>query len=100
MLIRKVALSVFLSVYRLADDPFEAAAKRFFGKCLTARCFQECKLTYVEHDEKMKEMVALLRETNALREPIRQLKGTVDDIFKSIKGPSPTTLYLRTIYLP
>lgn len=29
----------------------------------------------------------LLRETNALREPMRQIKGTVDDIFKLIQGP-------------
>lgn len=47
----------------------------------------------------MEEMVALLRETNALREPIRQIKGTVDDIFKSIEGPSLTSLYSRIIFL-
>lgn len=31
-------------------------------------------------------MLALLRETNALREPILQIKNTIKDIFEFVKG--------------
>lgn len=40
----------------------------------------------------MEEMVALLRETNALREPILQMGKTVENIFNSITGSSPYTI--------
>lgn len=45
-------------------------------------------------------MVTLLKETNALREPIYQIKSTVDDIFKSIKSEPPTFPEDNEPYLP
>lgn len=43
------------------------------------------------NNENMEKMVALLKDTNALREPILQIKNTVDNIFELIKG----SLYLQ-----
>lgn len=54
--------------------------------CVRHPRYMNIYLTSPEHDKKMEKMVALLRETNALREPILQIQRTVEDIFELIQG--------------
>lgn len=62
-----------------ADYSFKATAKQLFGVCLPLRSIN-LYLTQTDNNEKMEELVALLRE------PIGEIKLTVEIIFKSIQG--------------
>lgn len=70
-------------------------------------------LTGAEHNKGMEKMVKLLKETNALQEPILRIqtgveetkitveetKRTVEDIFKSIKGQSPHLITFQCVLI-
>lgn len=62
-------------------------------------------LTEPANDERIQEMMVLLKETSALREPILRIKSTVEEtkhivenIFKSIKGRSAASRFLQVSY--
>lgn len=62
-------------------------------------------LNELDNDERIQEMIVLLNETSALRQPILEIKSTVEEtkrtvenIFKTIQGLSLLRLLFRVVF--